>query len=527
MLSNVAIIKAVTKWLFTNSGCSRNIDAKIKILVMEVIRKFLNSGISDGQPDYLKQKIKLSNGIALYFVGMVGIYIAIFIVLMPQLLPYAILSGLLYLSVPFLNRNKLFDLSRFIAATNPAFISFIVHISIIREGESPFASNYMIQVSFLLLPWILFDFRDKGLLFTTFILTVLFLVLVRPLNGLIEPVTIDEMTRSVTMEYISMITACVIIGVTLYIMQTFNAAMQKENELLISMADKKNEELKGNEQKLNDYISQIEGSRIEDKKREWSSNGIAKFADILRQNNNDVSETYDSIILNIVKYMGANQGGLFIVEEEGTDIYLEIKACYAFSRKKFINKRIIPGEGLVGQCYLERDTMYLTEVPKNYVAITSGLGDAIPRSILIIPLIVNEEIYGVIELASFKKFEDHEIEFLQKIGESIAATVSNLKISEKTKHLLSTSMQQTEEMRAQEEEMRQNMEELSATQEELARKSNEIEQIRVAEKASADEQINEQKRLIEQYMANAQNTERELIERIAFLEGSGVEAQAA
>jgi transcriptional regulator with GAF, ATPase, and Fis domain len=115
----------------------------------------------------------------------------------------------------------------------------------------------------------------------------------------------------------------------------------------------------------------------------------------------------------------------------------------------------------------------MTAVPTQYIQITSGLGDAPPRSLLVSPLIVNEEVFGVIELASFQKIESHVQEFVGRIGESIASTISTVRVSEKTKTLLEELQQQTEEMKSQEEEMRQNMEELVATQEEMQRKEQE------------------------------------------------------
>lgn len=215
----------------------------------------------------------------------------------------------------------------------------------------------------------------------------------------------------------------------------------------------------------------------DDKKRNWATEGMAKFGEILRTNNNDLAKLSDEIIGNLVKYLKANQGALYIVDdvEEGGDPSMSMKACYAWDKKKFLNHQIHKGEGLAGQAWQEGDTVYLTEVPQNYIKITSGLGDANPTSVLIVPLKVNDQIFGVVEIASFNVFQDYEVDFVQKIAESIASTISSVKINAKTQHLLEESQEMTEQMRAQEEEMRQNMEELQATQEEMQRGQAEVE----------------------------------------------------
>ncbi|MCG8310067.1 MAG: GAF domain-containing protein [Cytophagales bacterium] len=210
----------------------------------------------------------------------------------------------------------------------------------------------------------------------------------------------------------------------------------------------------------------------EDKKRNWTTSGLAKFGDILRSYNDNFEKLTDEIISNLVKYIQANQGALFIVESNNAaseDEYMEMVACYAWDKKKFLEKKIYRGEGLSGQAWLEGDIIYLTEVPDEYVSITSGLGEANPRSILIVPLKLNDEIHGVIEMASFKEYEEFEIEFVSRIAENIASTISSVKVNEQTSRLLEESTMMTEQMRAQEEEMRQNMEELQATQEKIQR----------------------------------------------------------
>lgn len=216
--------------------------------------------------------------------------------------------------------------------------------------------------------------------------------------------------------------------------------------------------------------------KTEEEKRRWANEGLALFSDVLRLSHDNIKELSFDIMINLINYLKANQGGLFLKnDEDKTDIYFELIATYAFDRRKYNTKKIELGEGLVGTCAIEKKTTYLTDVPDNYIKITSGLGGSNPKSLLIVPLKIEEEVLGVIEIASFNKFENYEIEFVEKIGQSIASTLSSVKVNERTSELLEKTQQQAEEMAAQEEEMRQNMEELQATQEEAARKSAEME----------------------------------------------------
>lgn len=218
-----------------------------------------------------------------------------------------------------------------------------------------------------------------------------------------------------------------------------------------------------------------EKRKIEDEKQKWANEGLAKFSDILRKNNDNIEILSNEIIKNLVFYLKSNQGGLFVADEEDSSTTtFNLLSAFAYDREKFIEKQVELGEGLVGTCAAEKETIYLTEIPNSYTKITSGLGGANPNSLLIVPLIIENDVLGVIEMASFNKFEPHEIKFVESVAESIASTLKSVRINIMTSHLLEQSQQQSEEMSAQEEEMRQNMEELQATQEESTRKGSEL-----------------------------------------------------
>jgi methyl-accepting chemotaxis protein len=212
----------------------------------------------------------------------------------------------------------------------------------------------------------------------------------------------------------------------------------------------------------------------EDEKIQWTNKGIAQISDVLRGNTSDITELSEEIIVKVVKLLNVNQGGIFLKEDDA-GVYYELKAAFAYDRKKYTDKSIKPGEGLLGACILERETIHLTEIPQNYIEITSGLGGANPTSLLIVPLKTDDdEIMGVIEIASFKEFLPHQISFVERIAESIASTIRSVRTNHHTNELLRKTQMQTEEMASKEEELRQNMEELQATQDEMNRARAEV-----------------------------------------------------
>jgi len=256
-----------------------------------------------------------------------------------------------------------------------------------------------------------------------------------------------------------------------------NGDLEAEYKLL-SDEDQLGQSLLEVRNNLKNAREEQEKQRKEEQKRQWTNEGLNQFADILRQYNHDLQELCDQLVKNLVYYLEANQGGIFLTNnEDELNVRLELISAFAYNRKKYHEKSIDIGDGLVGTCAIEKESIYLEKIPQDYIDVTSGLGDANPDSLLLVPIKLEEEMQGVIEIASFKKLKKYQIEFVEKVAESIASTISSVRVNMKTQELLDYSNQQSQELSAQEEEMRQNMEEMKATQEENARQKMDMENL--------------------------------------------------
>ncbi|MEM9829145.1 MAG: PAS domain-containing protein [Bacteroidota bacterium] len=225
--------------------------------------------------------------------------------------------------------------------------------------------------------------------------------------------------------------------------------------------------------------------RHQEQQRRWSAEGLAYFSEILRENTDDLELFCYRLISELVKYLGMNQGGLFTLdEEEEREPLLELQACYAYQKKRYVEKKVRLGQGLVGQCALEAKPIVLTKVPQEYVNITSGLGGAIPRFLAIVPLLFQENVKGVVEVASFQPLEEHQMTFLEKVCENIASTLTIVRGSDETQKMLDNSLKLAKELQVREEMMRDNLEELYSAQRKMEINQSELEGVLKAMDAS-------------------------------------------
>lgn len=215
-------------------------------------------------------------------------------------------------------------------------------------------------------------------------------------------------------------------------------------------------------------------AKAADEKHRWTSDGLAAFGDLLRANTADEEKLGYAVVAQLVRYLEINQGGFFVARNTGEERYLEMIACHAYGRKKFPERKLAWGEGLIGAVAIEMESFYTDRIPENYLTITSGLGRANPRYLLLVPMFLSKEVYGVIELASFHEFPEHQIRFVERVAENAATTLNNMYNTLRTEALLRETQEQAAKLAKQEKEHRKHMEELQSTQAEATRQSDQF-----------------------------------------------------
>lgn len=440
------------------------------------LKTIFEAGIRPEHSDYFQRKVRLTNQLSFFLSIYVLLFAAVFLSFQRLDLFYIAIIALIFYVLPlFLNRYGLWQPARFLMSITPSVVISFIHTILIEPNDEVLHSLILVQVASSLYPWILYDLREKRILIVSFLVCSMMIAFVYLFNDLIDIHISSGVLRGLFFEIFCTICTISIIALCLFILQKSNTVAEEQNSLLVLEMQAQQHKLYDNEHKLNEYIKEIERAKEEDKVRQWRAEGIAKFNELIRREHQQAQKLYDDLIAEMVRQVGANQGGFFVLNDSDDESFLEMAASYAYEKSKYIDKKIYVSEGLMGQAFQDKEPILLTEVPPQYVHITSGLGKALPRCILIVPLKYNDLVCGMIELASFEVFQPYHIEFVSRVGEIIASAILTAQINEKTQFLLRETQQQAEQMRAQEEEMRQNLEELNATQEEMQRRQADIE----------------------------------------------------
>ncbi len=242
-------------------------------------------------------------------------------------------------------------------------------------------------------------------------------------------------------------------------------------------------EQSGREDELGDALNQLkislmnsreegEARRHEEENRTWTAQGLARFSTLFREVEDNLQELSTLLMKELVAYTEADVGALFItLEKEGEEEpCLELTGSYAFDRVKQIHRSFKYGEGLVGRAALEKELTYVTELPSDYIKIRSGLGEDRPSSVLLVPVILDQQVLGVMELASLGEMSSHQIEFVRQLADALASTLAKVKANLQNRRLFDQTKKQAEALSSQEKVFKQKMEQLEEALESAQRK---------------------------------------------------------
>jgi HAMP domain-containing protein/CheY-like chemotaxis protein/signal transduction histidine kinase len=209
------------------------------------------------------------------------------------------------------------------------------------------------------------------------------------------------------------------------------------------------EELKDN---INQMIANLRDTTQQNQEQDWLKTNLARFTRML-QGQRDL-ETVSKLILSELAPLVFAQAGLFyVMDSEGEQPTIKLLSSYAFRERKHLANRFLLGEGLVGQCALEKERILLSDVPNDYIKISSGLGEATPLNIVVLPVLFEDQVKAVIELASFHRFSAIHLTFLDQLTESIAIVLNTIAASMRTEELLKQSQSLAEELQGQQREL--------------------------------------------------------------------------
>lgn len=251
--------------------------------------------------------------------------------------------------------------------------------------------------------------------------------------------------------------------------------MKRKDELgkLVHSFAKLFKEINMKVQEISEKNKELEEAAQKERERNWFSTSVSLFEGILSSQANHLSGLCDEFLLNLVKHTKSSQAALFVkkTSAEGHSI-MQLQSCYAYDKKRYISRSINWGEGLVGAVWWEKEAFYMNDIPESYSKIRSGLGEAKPRSVFIIPAISEGEVEAVVEIGAFQEYCENEKALMLEVCKGLAAAIARARLQEQTQLLLKQANTLSEELKKNEEDMKQQMEEMLASREKFLIKQN-------------------------------------------------------
>ena len=261
---------------------------------------------------------------------------------------------------------------------------------------------------------------------------------------------------------------------------------------------------------LNEMILNLKDTTQKNMEQDWLKTNLARFTRML-QGQRDMTTVAQMVLSELAPLVDAQQGVFYVNESPNGQPVMKLLGGYAYKKRKNLANEFHAGEGLVGQCTVERERILVTNVPSNYVHVTSGLGEAPPNNIVVLPVLFEGETKAVIELSTFKTFSDTHLTFLDQLTESIGIVLNTIAANMRTEDLLQQSQSLAAELQSQQDELKKTNEQLEQQAESL-RESEELLKSQQEELQQTNEELQEKAELLARQKAEVEDKNREVEE---------------
>lgn len=427
-----------------------------------IITRLISAGQQDTLPDHINASIKISNIAGIVFGLLMGLpFIFISEMYTPQVTIIPLLGMLSFFSVIILNRLHLQYFSRAFLSVAPILIAAIFQGALLQAGEKPLPAMFLVELSLVVVVFLVHDWKERTTILVLSFINLFILFLHNPINSWIEiDPPLDHSAYEDGTIYYGCITQAIVTILSIISAQIArsSAAIGRKN-LQLTSTKTEVEQLNGKVKELQTKLEELHTAQENERSRQWANTGIAQLNEIFRSKKT-AKEIYDDTVSFLVKYTEANQGGIFVAQENDTrdplEVPLELKAAYAYNKKKYITKTVKAGESLLGQVFLEGKPYLLSEIPNGYLEVTSGLGEATPKFVSILPVMEEEgKVEGVLELATFEAFSEAHLLFLEQACKNLASYVFGQRWEEESARMLEASQLQEDKFRQKEDNLRE------------------------------------------------------------------------
>ncbi len=442
-----------------------------------MLKNIINIGVSEHQFAYIQNRIRITNITILVAIPIALIYLLFYVLYFPPVVPVLLMSLGFICAALLLNYLLLHYIARFIISVVMLLLCSVIHGYAIPAGEIPQYGMMVFLFALATLPWLLMDVREYILLSFTIAFNLFILMNQSVFIDYLETNHPKDLFEQAFFTQTLVFSSFIILSLLLFILNFRDWRSDKKNQKLVNDLQEQNIFIINQQETLKKQIEETETQQTEIKQRNWQSVVLRNLAQLVQSALSE-EEILQKYLFDLVRALDAHQGAIYLLkQDEQSEKTLRLEVAFAGDLERKKNQEILWGQGFVGQCAANKKTIYIKDIPAESFKIGSGLGQAAPKSILLVPIIFQENIEGVIEILGIDEIELYKRKLLEIAGGNLGAWVFNQKSYRYTKYLLEKAQAQADTLAENDNALKRNFAELQATKKDLEQREEDYRKI--------------------------------------------------